>query len=133
MGGIKWEARFSVENDFIDDQHKTIIEHINKFYTASKTENWDECHRILEGMLEFVVKHFKDEEGFMERANFKDLPVHKMIHNELIEKATNLASSFKDHPCDDTATKINHFLNFWIKSHICGIDMNYKEEIKKIS
>ena len=127
-----WQDRYSVENHAIDQEHKHIVRLMNEFYRESQTSAWDKCKLILDNLTQVVVDHFAHEEDMMTKADFAGLPTHKVIHTQLIKQASDIFGKFKEDPSAEASKEISLFLSHWLASHICGIDMKYKDDLKKL-
>ncbi len=132
MPDFLWEDRYSVENDFMDNQHKDLIGKMNEFHNSAEEKDWDKCSFALKELTKLVVDHFKDEELIMEKAGFQMIETHKIIHQQLIKKATELFEGFYAEPDEHKSKQINMFLGHWLASHICGLDMMYKEDMRNV-
>ena len=122
-----WDpARFSLHIGPMDDEHQLIIASMNKLHELSDAKaGKGPLGRTLQELLNITVKHFADEEAFMAQIGFPDLGKHKLIHKSLLEKMHQHKQQFE--ASGQLTDEFFSFLTFWLKSHICGIDMKYSE------
>ena len=111
---FKWDASFDVKSDYFNDQHKKLFDLINDL----------DAHRDdgakLKALLDFAVKHFKDEEDSFEKHHYADAANHKATHDKFVADASKVAK------VDDGAMG---FIRNWLVNHIKGSDMGYAGKI----
>ena len=122
-----WDpAKYSLHIDPMDEEHKAIIACMNKLHELSDAQApRSQLSRTLNELVVVTVKHFSDEETFMGKIGFPDLGKHKLIHKSLLEKMRSHKAQFDAGGL--LTEEFFSFLSFWLKSHICGIDMKYSE------
>lgn len=125
--GISWNSNLSVQDDYIDDQHKGLIDGINKFLNAMVQGSGEEViSSMLNQLGDYVITHFKDEENYMESINYSGLEDHKTIHTNFILKLEKLKREFeKEGPSALLAATIQKDVAQWLIDHIAGEDMKY--------
>lgn len=131
MNKFNWEDSLSVGVDAMDDQHKVLINGINELMEVIDTASNEEILKRYSALGDFVVKHFTDEEAFMESIGYEGLASHKIIHEKLLAQLGDFAKEIEAGTLD--SNKLFQFLQFWLKSHIMGIDTKYGEVAKKQS
>lgn len=84
-----WNEDLNIGVESIDQEHKELFETINKLFsfTSSKKGGWAggknsrrACRKGIEHFKEHAVKHFADEEAYMESIDYEGLDQHKRIH-----------------------------------------------------
>lgn len=133
---MEWEESFSVGNDFIDVEHKLIIEYINRISVLN--ENWknqksvekQEVEGVIDNLIEYTKEHFAHEEKILAQHSYSGLEAHKKIHARLITSVGNLKEKL-----DEMGVKIlpflEEFLSTWLKEHIMKVDKRYSNFIGK--
>lgn len=80
--------------DMIDEEHKQIFKYADEAYELLHDEftvdKYDKIDVILEKLRNYTVKHFTDEEHYMESINYKKLFTQKVQHQQFINKLVNL-------------------------------------------
>ena len=130
MGSMfTWKANYDLGVDAMNDEHKTLIALMDRLYQEHENgAAYETLANTIDELGAYTVKHFKDEEEFMESIEFPDLKVHKLIHEDLLKKFARHVETFK------TSREIDpnffNFLQLWLSAHIQGIDMKYADHSK---
>lgn len=113
---LKWREMMMLGVDWIDAQHRQMIELFNAASRAAAAELHDECARLLDGFVTFARDHFQDEERHLERLG-RTPTEHRREHGRLGRHLGHLqAGGFSP------AVTVEHYLRFWMIDHILGID-----------
>lgn len=118
---LVWSDDYNIGVDIIDKEHQRLFRIINKllaFGEEEKKGQWA-CLEGIKYFKEHALKHFEDEEKYMESIAYRELETHRYIHRE-----------FRDHtlPALEQELKItnyspaamNHFLGVcigWLIGH----------------
>ncbi len=131
MDLVVWNPMLSVKVEKMDEQHKKIIELINKVFHVMEEES--DIHIIkcvLEELIKYTKTHFKSEEGLLSKYKYPGLAEHKKVHSDLIDEINEF-----DMRLDIEGSGIKKdlfiFLKSWLTSHIMGIDKKYSEYLNK--
>lgn len=122
-----WDVSLDVGVEEMNHQHKTLISLMDALYQrnvagASKSE----LLQTAQELVDYVVKHFKDEESYMQSINFKYLEAHQRLHNTLLSDLAKFVDNFKNGTSETIDSHFMMFLNLWISTHIRGIDTKYE-------
>ena len=122
-----WDpGKYSLHIGPMDDDHQKIIASMNKLHELHDAHaGRASLARTLAELISITVKHFSDEEAYMEKIGFPDVIKHKMIHKSLLENMNEHKVHFE--ATGELTEAFFSFLSFWLKSHICGIDMKYSD------
>lgn len=130
MALFEWQDRFNLNVDKMDEEHKTLVSIMNKLHLEFERDpHSSKVKSYLVELVDFTKKHFAEEEAFMESIAFPDLKSHCAIHKRLLDKLDHHADYLKKNGQPDP--ELFEFLKFWLKSHICGIDMRYAKFSRK--
>lgn len=125
MKQIKWREDFSVGVAKLDEQHKWIVQMINKLIEEPNANTKSETiSEILDVMTNYGIEHFKTEEDLMRQHNYPQLEEHVAEHLAFREKTANLCFA----TMIDVAIVpeiILSFLRDWLEEHILNHDMAY--------
>ena len=113
---IRWESALSVGDDYIDSQHKTLIDKISR---VSESPSADD-EKLLNDVLDYAATHFVDEEAYMTKIGYPDLQVHRFEH----QKLTNMLLAHKqdyDRGIKDLYS-FKQFMFRWVRDHIMESD-----------
>ncbi|UOD34216.1 hemerythrin family protein [Deferribacteraceae bacterium V6Fe1] len=121
---ILWSDNLSVGFKAIDDQHKTLINIINKFQNALLDGEGVESIQSVVNFLELYTKvHFSTEEKYMEQYQYPNTETHKQEHKKLIEYIGALKNKVNENPNNhNLALDLNNQLKNWYTDHINKID-----------
>lgn len=120
---IKWSDKFLIGVDQMDDEHKILIERINKLIMALNTTNRGQILECFSSLKEYTLYHFNDEEKFMQRIDYPDYQAHKKIHENMLNHFIGYEADLKANHLDKK--KFLAFLKNWLISHILGVDTQY--------
>ncbi|GAB7024462.1 bacteriohemerythrin [Salidesulfovibrio brasiliensis] len=116
---LEWTDRLSIGIKGIDEQHKTLVNMINKAYEATSwPDSRKECARLLERMRDYAMEHFTAEEYLMKGVDYPDLEAHKAEHQLFIDQLLSLTADGEE----VTPEEIFAFLREWLVTHIMGTD-----------
>lgn len=132
---MKWSEALDIGVEEMNHEHKGLLDYMNQLYDLHNNKaSGEEQKRVLDQFKDATVKHFKDEENYMQKIGWEGLASHQYIHKSLLENFSKHYEKF------NTEGKLTddffHFLKFWLSAHIQGIDMKYGEfsrQIKKAS
>jgi len=124
---LQFEPNMRVGIDVLDNQHKSLIEALNRLMDAL----WDgkgreEVCNSIKFLLDYTVTHFSDEEEWMERYRFPELEGHKLIHRQFVERVQGLAKACSEGTItSDLAISTFYDTWDWLKDHILKTDKRY--------
>ncbi|MBF0169889.1 MAG: hemerythrin family protein [Nitrospinae bacterium] len=125
---LAWSPSFSVGIRLFDQQHQKLVGYINDLYTAMTGHHGREAiQAILDGLIEYTLTHFIDEEIEMYRTDFPDFPRHKEAHDRFIAVVRDFYIRFRasDELSRVFCAEIYAALNAWLQDHILGMDKGY--------
>lgn len=120
-----WSDRLDVGVEEMNNEHKMLINKMNRVETlAEKGASKRELSVAIDDLGKYTIQHFADEEAWMEKVGFPQLRAHKHVHQNMLTKFTSFAEAFAagDGKLPDGFV---HFLNFWLRAHISGVDKRY--------
>ena len=128
---MTWDQSLDIGVSAMNDDHKQILDAMNRIYDASEAgRTGEEVNRLVSRLGEICVAHFKDEESYMASIGFPGLPNHKFVHVALLERYAEHAAQIK--AAGGRADNVFfHFLQHWLTAHIKGIDVKYGEHAAK--
>ncbi len=128
---FKWSPDYSVHIKTIDDQHRELVNILNRLFVAvSKREGEKVIAEILDALMSYTQTHFALEERLMRRAKYKDLESHMEEHRRLLEKLDQLCNKhlIQEKPI---YFEMLSFLKTWLKEHIQGVDTQYSTALQQ--
>ena len=108
---LVWEKRFNIGVDVIDKEHQKLFRIINKLFTFGEDEEKSEwvCREGIKYFKDHAMKHFADEEAYMESINYSGIKMHKRIHDDF-QKKTLPALEKELEETKYSADAVSHFL-----------------------
>lgn len=128
---FKWSPEYSVHIDAIDEQHKELVNILNRLFMAvSRLEGDKVIAGILDALTGYTRTHFALEEQLMRLAKYPDLAAHQEEHRKLMEKLDSLC---KKYLLDEKPIyfEMLAFLKTWLREHIKGEDAKYSAALQK--
>jgi len=127
---INWRDKMSVDDGVIDQDHKHLIDIINRFENTAKDGlSLDEALEILYALKFYASTHFHREERLQVLIEFPFCDAHKKEHQELLEALDDIITDVK-FSNDDSHTKIARdtavLLRDWLVDHILQSDLRMR-------
>ncbi len=129
---IQWHDRFNIGVESVDKAHQRLFSIVNKMVNYDeedeKGRQWV-CAEGIKYFKNYTLRHFADEEAYMQSINYSGYAVHKRVHDDLKEKT--LPALEKDMvESDYSVESVQHFLGIcigWLTGHIMLEDHAIKE------
>ena len=133
MAFLNWDpSKLSTGVKSMDDEHIVLIDMMNKLYDVTKQKvSRSETLRVVDELFKYTVKHFGDEERYMESVSFPGLGTHKLIHKSLLERLTGFKKGYEESGAQNLPDDFFVFLKMWLTAHIQGIDFKYAQHAGK--
>ncbi len=131
MEEIIWSNAYSVGVPSIDEQHKNIIQIINRLIVASNTSSKTESvPEVLAEMLKYAKEHLAYEELLLQKHGYPDFENHKSKHVAYVENIVKFSTEAISEQQSDSK-KLLAYLHKWWTNHILHEDMQYSEYLQK--
>lgn len=122
MALINLDESFSVKVAEIEQQHKKPVSMINEISDAMKQRKVKEVlEKIVNGLVEYALTHFKTEEKYFTRFGYPDTESHKKEHNDFVQKVKDFKDGFEKGKLT-LSVEVMNFLSDWLQNHIKGTD-----------
>ncbi len=123
---VKWEDKYSLGVESIDEQHKELFQIANRIYELLKNEmildKYDHIMEIIDELKNYTVDHFKDEEEYMKSIGYKKFLSHKVAHTDFLDKMENIDVNKIDNGHNEYLLSILDFVCLWLVEHIMKED-----------
>lgn len=132
---VQWQKRYETGIDFIDRQHRGLIDMINELHADLHNRQVDKTAAFRNGAkkaVEYVKTHFTDEERWMEENGFPGLPRQRHQHNFFIQRLLDDARDY-DEKNPRAAMDFLKFLTDWLLQHIAVEDNDFRFFKAKLS
>jgi hemerythrin len=128
---IEWDDRYSMNIQFIDDQHKELLNLTNALYKGCLAG--DETARTyfmetIRGAVDYVKYHFSTEEKMLETINYPEFAHHKREHETFVKRILEDVEKFQDGK-KFVPNDFVRYLKDWVLTHIAIEDKKYSEYI----
>jgi methyl-accepting chemotaxis protein/hemerythrin len=128
---LEWNASYSTGVSKYDEQHKVLFNMINDLADAmQQKKSKDAVGRVLNGLAEYTVNHFADEERDFAQTHYPEEAAHKVLHKKLVDQVLALIGKFNAGEPLITQDVIS-FLQDWLINHIQGVDKLYGPHLNK--
>ncbi len=123
---IEWSEQISVGIQEIDEQHKQLVELINRLFTAmaSGKEKLQVAKEILNELMQYTIVHFAVEESLFRIFDYPDYDKHCENHSSLRDKVIEINAKVQMGERMITPELLT-FLKKWITNHIMVEDKAY--------
>lgn len=119
-------------NTMVDDQHRQLIDAINKFYQAIESgEGAEGAKQALDFLAEYTTFHFGCEEALMKSKKYPLYTQHQKVHEAFIETVQGLYTVLgKEGPTEAFEDLVEKEVTNWLVNHIQGMDMQMTDWLK---
>lgn len=133
MAPIQWDNSYSVNNSTIDEQHKKLFRLINNFSENIDSKPGSEnISKLLNGLKDYIVFHFKTEEMYLRLCNYPDFELHKKEHEQFVGEVADIERKLINGVLPNPA-EIVTFFTLWIVEHVKESDGAFSEFIKDLN
>ncbi len=119
-----WEDNLSVGIQEIDEQHKLLIDLINRFFNEVLVKhNTSVANEIVTKLLQYTEIHFAVEESLFRIFNYPKYEEHKEQHKKITRQMQVFENQIE--LGEEVSTELFSFLRKWLKQHILQEDKQY--------
>ncbi|WP_041959312.1 bacteriohemerythrin [Sulfurospirillum arsenophilum] len=129
---IEWDERFSLHHALLDAQHQKLFELANAAQRLDPDNaNKAELGRLFKEFYDYMGKHFKEEEAYMQSLDYPLLEKHKKFHESIIDGMTNILKENKG--VVELQKSIQIIAKKWLAEHILENDLKIEKWRKSIT
>lgn len=126
-----WNSGYETGVAAMDAQHQKLVAMINDLYRAMRQQKAAAVmNGIVDNLIAYTAKHFRDEEAVMEKAGYPEIEKHKEIHASLVGKVLEVQKNLHSGQ-GAVGMELLNFLKDWLVNHIKGTDKKYGAHIVK--
>ncbi len=122
---MEWDESYSLGIKRIDEQHKKLINILNKLVHAM---NEKKANDVLEGILkeltDYTVYHFQTEERYFDEFGYELADEHKQEHKDFTNKVSSFVEEFKSGNAL-LSIKVLKSINELVRNHLKDTDRKY--------
>ncbi len=123
---FEMKDEYLVGIEMIDEEHRKLFEIAERTYQLLHndylSDKYDNISDILQVLKDYTIEHFRHEEEYMEKIQYKRMFTQKMQHRAFIQKLEEYSSWNLDRSQDDVIQDIFKFLTDWLTKHIYESD-----------
>lgn len=113
MSHIKWKPEWETGNQFIDAQHKQLIELANVLDDSIQVGKESAvAEDAFDALLLYTKQHFSDEEKYWRQVIPERLDDHRQKHQALIDEINVIAYE------GSKTTNVGRLIAEWVKSRL---------------
>lgn len=128
---FQWSDNLNTGIEEIDNQHRSIADHINSLYMAKQVGDVAQVGEVLTALSDYTVNHFSFEEQLMEEAGYSFLNSHRRVHQLFIKRITEYQQRF--HSGEDITNELLNLLKGWLGNHIEHEDRGYLATVSVVT
>ena len=116
---FEWSDNLSVGIEQIDEQHKTLIDLINRLYfeIVSNDADVDVVEDVLNELVHYTNVHFGFEERLLFDFGYRDIGTHGKYHDQLRHQLAKLQCKVFESKVS-VNTELLAFVKKWLQHHI---------------
>ncbi len=119
---IKWNDRFCIGVDTIDRAHQRLFAIVGKLLDLNEdaAKQQHACREGIKYFKSYAMKHFAEEEAYMQSVGYAGYEIHKSLHDNL--RSETLPTLEEELEAQDYSPEsVRHFLGIctgWLSAHI---------------
>ena len=126
MALIEWTQKLSVGVPEMDEQHKKLVELINRLHEAMrKGEGPSVIKAVLNELVTYIKVHFAAEERMLASREYPGLAAQKRMHKVFTDKVAEMNQKVQSGAMLSSIT-VSSFLQDWLVNHIQNEDKKYE-------
>ena len=120
--GVKWNDLFCIGVDTIDRAHEKLFALVGELISLNEDESkqQDACREGIKYFNSYAMKHFAEEEAYMQSVGYAGYAMHKSLHDNLRDDTLpTLEAELKENGYSKES--VRHFLGIcigWLNAHI---------------
>lgn len=123
MPVLSWKKEYSVGVEQIDNEHKQLIEMINKAYDSVEDREEEEVlSELVKEMQQYAKTHFATEAAFMKIHDYPEVESHRLKHNDFMMHAAPAGKKLTSDGKELDPIKVFKYLADWLTDHIMETD-----------
>lgn len=131
MALFTWSSEYSVGNDLIDTEHRTLFDLADRLHSAMLSGSGRAALRSLfVELADYTRTHFAHEEALMAMHAYPKRPEHAEIHRQLIARITKLQNDLDGGKLTVTMDTMQ-FLREWLQHHIGKTDRLVADHVRQ--
>ena len=123
---IEWSEKFSLRHALLDRQHQEIFDLANAVQALTpESADKAELGRLFKEFFDYMAKHFKEEEAYMQSLDYPLYDKHKKFHETIIEGMTKILKEKKS--IAELQKSMKMIAKKWLVEHILENDLKIEK------
>lgn len=131
MEFTQWTAQYSVGDPLMDAYHHIFFKTIHDLSRELATLSIEAVQERIAFLVSYASMHFDSEEQLMQKIAFPEIEAHKELHQTFKEQLSAMQDRYLSNPSITTAEELLELSQAWLRQHILGEDMKYKDYVKR--
>lgn len=123
MAALKWQQDMATGIGLIDDQHKVIVDYVNRLSDAVDALDSMQVEDVLGKFAAYLKRHFEFEERLQQEAGYPFLDAHHRLHANFFARLENYRERFRHG--EDVTGELRCMLADWLVDHLKYDDKDY--------
>jgi hemerythrin len=135
LSRLEWEAKYSVGNQLIDDQHLRLFNLYNRLVDIKKEKQElmeEELRKVVEELEAYIHEHFSTEELAMKLCGYPNLEGHERKHREFVGTVKKFREYF-DRGGTIIIESVMIKIRDWLDQHVAIEDQRLKDWLPQTS
>jgi hemerythrin len=130
MEFTQWTAQYSVGDPLMDAYHHIFFKTIHDLARELATLSPEGVIERIAFLTNYASMHFDSEEQLLREVSFPELAAHQELHRAFQEQLAALNDRYLANPSITAAEELLELSQAWLREHILGEDMKYKDYVK---
>ncbi len=127
---LNWQDQFSIGVPFVDQQHRFLVNLINRIHAGIESSDAETLAEALLDMKTYAHIHFQEEETFMEQEGYPEIQTHRKQHEAFLQTTETFLNELEEHPLA-IGPEAGIYLRSWLIEHIQVQDRAYATYIQE--
>lgn len=122
MNEVKWNSRFNLGVEEIDKAHQKLFSIVGKLLALNEEPEKQQyaCREGIKYFKNYSVKHFAQEEAYMQSVNYSGYDMHRKLHDNMRDRTIPALEEELERQ-NYSVESVRHFLGIcigWLNGHV---------------
>jgi len=122
LNAVKWNYRFNIGVEVVDKAHQKLFSIVGKLVELNDDEEKQQhaCREGIKYFKNYTIKHFAEEEAYMQSIDYQGYDVHKKLHDNMCNNTIPALEQEMEEQNYSRET-VRHFLGIcigWLTGHV---------------
>lgn len=121
MRDFTWKDAYSIGNEIIDAEHRSLLELANDITAFARSgERLERIKPVIVRLYNYAKTHFRHEEEYMRKIGYPKLAEHEALHHAIIHEMNTIMQHSGN--IDALVHKFKRLMVVWVIEHIIEED-----------